>query len=211
MDSFFRAKHDTGEKSMNPLTELLTGAGQQVHRLEIRKKALHTKTALIEEKARINDERIAALLEKNVSLQDDFKKLVEQEAAAKARNHELEVTLQRQAHDQGRQKAHCTMVVRNVEAAGRQLVAQECDAVSRYADLTKVICQMRTVRVQVKHATTRKQQDIELAATKIQCRQSKLRQLEACLQAILTEAKKDKKLAPIVAEFVARGQVGFNR
>merc|ERR1711924_60410 len=107
-----------------------------VHKLEIRKKALYTKTALIEEKARINDERIAALLEKNLSLQGEFKKLVEQEAEAKARNHELEVTLQRQAHDQGRQKAHCVMVQRNVEAAGRQLVAQESDAVSRFADLT---------------------------------------------------------------------------
>merc|ERR1719231_951440 len=127
MDAFFRAKHDAPEKGMNPLTELLTGAGQQVHRLEIRKKALHTKIALIEEKARINDERIAALLERNLSLQEEFKKLVEQEAASKARNHELEVTLQRQAHDQGRQKAHCTMVVRNVEAAGRQLVAQEAE------------------------------------------------------------------------------------
>merc|ERR1712100_491404 len=128
--------------------------------------------------------------------------LVEHEAEAKAKNHELEVNLQRYAHDQGRQKSHCAMVTRNVEAAGRQLVAQESDAVTRYADLTSVICQMRTVRVQVKHATMRKQQDIELAAIKIHCRQAKLRQLEACLQAILTEAKKDKKLAPIVAEFV---------
>ena len=32
-----------------------------------------------------------------------------------------------------------------------------------------------------------------------------------CLQAILQEAKKDKKLATIVAEFVARGQIGFAR
>jgi hypothetical protein len=209
MDSFFRAKHDAGQKPSNPLTELLSGAGQQVHKLEIRKKALTTKIGLIEEKKRINEERIAALLDKNLSLQEDFKKLVEQEAAAKLRNHELEVTLQRQAHDQGRQKAHCAMVQRNVEAAGRQLVAQESDAVNRFASLTKVICQMRTVRVQVKHATVRKQQDIELAAIMIHCRQSKLRQLEACLQSILTEAKKDKNLAPLVAEFLARGQVSY--
>ena len=50
---------------------------------------------------RINDERIAALLDKNLKLQEDFKELVEHEAAAKAKNHELEVTLQRYAHDQG--------------------------------------------------------------------------------------------------------------
>lgn len=211
MDSFFRAKAEGAQKSSNPLTDLLTGAGQQVHRLEIRKKALHTKISLIEEKARINDERIAALLDKNLSLQEEFKKLVEQETATKTRNHELEVTLQRQAHDQGRQKAHCAMVQRNVEAAGRQLVAQESDAVNRFADLTKVICQMRTVRVQVKHATVRKQQDIEIAAVKIRCRQSKLRQLETCLQTVLQEAKKDKALATIVAEFVSRGQINYPR
>jgi len=211
MDSFFRAKHDNEPKRSNPLTDLLTGAGQQVHKLEIRKKALATKIELIEEKMRINDERIAALLDKNLKLQEDFKELVEHEAAAKAKNHELEVTLQRYAHDQGRQKSHCAMVTRNVEAAGRQLVAQESDAVTRYADLTSVICQMRTVRVQVKHATMRKQQDIELTAIKIQCRHNRLRQLESCFQTVLQEAKKDKKLNSIVAEFVSRGQGEYKR
>ena len=61
-----------------------------------------------------------------------------------------QVQLQRVAHDQGRKKAQIAMVQRNVEAAGRQQTAQLVEAAQRVADLTKVVCQMRSVRVQAR-------------------------------------------------------------